>query len=74
LVEDAFGAVPAVVAAVHPRVTIINNGETKGGDPNVPDVQLVPDLEITSASWLNQVERFVFARSRGQHIRMFYCG
>jgi competence protein ComEC len=30
---NAFAAVPAVVAAVHPRVAIINNGETKGGDP-----------------------------------------
>ena len=27
-----FAAVPAVVAAVHPRVAIMNNSETKGGE------------------------------------------
>jgi competence protein ComEC len=29
---NAFSGVPAVTAAVHPRVVIMNNGETKGGD------------------------------------------
>lgn len=29
---NAFSGVPAVTAAVHPRVVILNNGETKGGD------------------------------------------
>jgi competence protein ComEC len=30
---NAFAAVPAVMAAIHPRVAIINNGQDKGGDP-----------------------------------------
>jgi hypothetical protein len=29
---NAFSGVPAVTAAVRPRVVIMNNGETKGGD------------------------------------------
>ena len=43
---NAFAAVPAVVAAVHPRVAIINNGENKGGDPKTfKTLQGVPGLE-----------------------------
>jgi competence protein ComEC len=30
---NAFSSPPAVIAAVHPRVAIFNNGEIKGGDP-----------------------------------------
>jgi competence protein ComEC len=30
---NANSAVPALVAALHPRVAIMNNGETKGGEP-----------------------------------------
>jgi beta-lactamase superfamily II metal-dependent hydrolase len=43
---NAFAAVPAVVAAVRPRVAIINNGETKGGDPKTfATLQGAPGLE-----------------------------
>lgn len=43
---NAFSAVPAVMAAVHPRVAIFNNGETKGGDPKTfKTMQGVPRLE-----------------------------
>jgi competence protein ComEC len=43
---NAFAAVPAVVAALHPRVAIINNGENKGGDPKTfKTLQNVPGLE-----------------------------
>ena len=43
---NAFAGVPAVVAAVHPRVAIINNGETKGGDPKTfSTLRNVPGLE-----------------------------
>ena len=43
---NAFAAVPAMVAAVHPRVAIINNGENKGGDPKTfKTLQGVPGLE-----------------------------
>jgi competence protein ComEC len=44
--RNAFAAVPAVVAALHPRVAILNNGETKGGDPKTfKSLHGVPGLE-----------------------------
>jgi competence protein ComEC len=43
---NAFSSPPAVIAAVHPRVAIFNNGETKGGDPKAFKVTLAsPGLE-----------------------------
>jgi competence protein ComEC len=43
---NAFSGVPAVTAAVHPRVVILNNGETKGGDAKTFNtLQGLPGLE-----------------------------
>ena len=43
---NAFSGVPAVTAAVHPRVVIMNNGETKGGDAKTfKTLQGLPGLE-----------------------------
>jgi beta-lactamase superfamily II metal-dependent hydrolase len=43
---NAFSGVPAVTAAVHPRVVIMNNGETKGGDAKTFNtLQGLPGLE-----------------------------
>jgi beta-lactamase superfamily II metal-dependent hydrolase len=43
---NAFSGVPAVTAAVHPRVVIMNNGETKGGDAKTfSTLQGLPGLE-----------------------------
>lgn len=43
---NAFSGVPAVSAAVRARVAIVNNGETKGGDPKTfKTLQTGPGLE-----------------------------
>lgn len=43
---NAFSGVPAVMAAVRPRVAIFNNGESKGGDPKTfKTMQGAPGLE-----------------------------
>ena len=43
---NAFSGVPAVTAAVQPRVVILNNGETKGGDAKTfTTLQGLPGLE-----------------------------
>jgi competence protein ComEC len=43
---NAFSAVPAVMAAVRPRVAIFNNGDTKGGDPKTfKTMEGAPGLE-----------------------------
>jgi competence protein ComEC len=43
---NAIAGVPAVMAALRPRVAIMNNGETKGGDPHTFEtLHGVPGLE-----------------------------
>jgi competence protein ComEC len=75
---NAFAAVPAVVAAVRPRVAIINNGETKGGDPKtfntlhgVPGLEDLWQLHRSANKGANQAdEQFIANLNEGTGYRI----